>query len=107
MSSGFCKWMALKVHPLNRLLELEGTGGSAILYLGYVEVNLQIPGIKSYNGDILLLVIPATTYSKKVPVMVGSKIIYKVMGMITKRELVREATTCKQAHFSAVMPTPL
>ena len=45
VSSGFCKWMTLKVHPLDRLLELEGTGGSAIPYLGFVEVNLQIHSI--------------------------------------------------------------
>ena len=75
----------MEVHPLGRLLELEGTGGSAIPYLEYIEVNLQIPGIKGYNEDVLLLVIPTTTYSKKVPVMVGSKIIDWAMGMMTKR----------------------
>ena len=48
--------MALRVHTLGRLLELEGTGGSTIQYLGYIEVNLQISGIKGYNEDILLLV---------------------------------------------------
>ena len=46
VNSGFCEQMALMVHPLDQLLELEGTGGSAIPYLGYVEVNLQIPGIR-------------------------------------------------------------
>ena len=65
--------MTLKVHHLGRLLELEGTGGSAIPYLGYVEVNLQILGVQDYNGDVMLLVILTTTYSKKVPVMVRSK----------------------------------
>ena len=49
VSSGFCEWMTLKVHPLDRLLELEGTRGSAIPYLGYAEVSLQIPGIRGYN----------------------------------------------------------
>ena len=76
--------MAPKVNPLERLLELEGTGGSAIPYLGYVEVNLQIPGIRGYNKDILQLVIPTMTYAEKVLVMVGSKIINRAMGMITK-----------------------
>ena len=61
--------MAPKAHPLDRLLELEGTEGSAIPYLGYVEVNLQIPGIMGYKEYVLLLVILTTTYSKKVPVM--------------------------------------
>ena len=34
VSSGYCEWMALRVHLLVRLLELEGTRVSAILYLG-------------------------------------------------------------------------
>ena len=101
--SGFCEQMTPKVHLLDRLLESEGTRGSAIPYLGYVEINLQVPGITGYNKDILLLVIPTTIYSEKVPVMVGSKIIDRVMGMITKGELVREIMAWKQAHFSAVM----
>ena len=96
--------MALKVYPLDRPLELEGTRCSAIPYLGYVEVNLQIPGIKGYNEDILLLVILTTTYSKKVPVVVGSKITDRAMGMNTKEELVRATMTWKQAHFVVVMP---
>ena len=103
VSSRFCEWMALKVYPLERLLGLEGTGGSAIPYFGYMEVNLQIPGIKGYNEGVLLLVILTTTHSKKKPVVVGSKIIDRVMEMITKRELARATVTWKQAHFSAVM----
>ena len=80
----FCKDLTLQIQTLGRLLELEGTGGSAIPYLGYIQVNLWIPGIKNYNEDILLLVIPTMTYSEKVPVMVGSKIIDQAMGVITK-----------------------
>ena len=87
--------MALKGHPLDRLLELEGTGGSAIPYLGSIEVNLQIPSIKGYNEDILLLVILTTTYSEKVMVVVGSRIIDRAMGMIMKGELARATVTWK------------
>ena len=54
-----------------------------------------------YNKDALLLVIPTMTYSKKV--LVGSKIIDRALGMITKGELVGETVTWKQAHFGAVM----
>ena len=86
VSSGFCEWMILKIHPLDRLLELEGTKGSAILYSRYVEINLQIPDIRGCNDDVLLLVMPTTAYSEKVPVMVGSNIIDRLMGMITKGE---------------------
>ena len=103
ISSPCCADLTQQIQPLGRLLELEGTGGSAIPYLGYVEVNLQIPRIKNYNEDILLLVIPTTTYSKKVLVVVGSKIIDWAMGVITKGEFAKVTMTWRQAHFGAVM----
>ena len=40
ISSGLFEQMALKIHPLERLLELEGAGGLAILYFHSIEVNL-------------------------------------------------------------------
>ena len=38
----------------------------AIPYLGYIEVNLQIPGIRGYNEDVMLLVILTMIYAEKV-----------------------------------------
>ena len=93
VSTGFYKHMAWKVHPLDRLLKLEGTGGATIPYLGYVEVNLQIPGIRGYNEDVMHLVIPTTAYAKKVAVKVGSKIIDRAMRIIIKGELAKATTT--------------
>ena len=78
-------------------------GGAAIPYLRYVEVSLQILGIKGYNKDVLLLVIPTMTYSKAVPVMVDTKIIDKALSLITVGELVKATMTWRQAHFGAVM----
>ena len=107
ISSQFCEDLALWIQPLGRLFELEGTVGSTILYLRYVEVNLHIPGMKNYNKDVLLLVIPTTTYSEKVPVMVGSKKIDQAMWVITKGELLKATMTWKQAHFRSVMSRSL
>ena len=101
ISSQFCE--DLQIQPLSQLLELEGTGGSTIPYLRFMEVNLQIPGIKNYNEVVLLLVIPTMTYSETVLVMVGSKIIDRAMSAITKGELMKATTTWRQAHFGAVM----
>ena len=103
ISSQFCGDLALQIQPLAQLLELEGTGGSAIQYLRFVEVNLQILEIKNYNEDVLLLVIPTTTYSETVLIMVGSKIIDGAMSLMTKGELVKATTTWRQTHFGAVM----
>ena len=93
ISTQYCKDLALPIQPLGWLLELEGTGGAAIPYLRFLEVNLQIPGIRNYNEDVLLLVIPTMTYSKMVPVVVGSKIIDKALSFMTAGELAAATTT--------------
>ena len=92
ISSGFCEQMAQKVHPLDRLLKLEGTNRAAIQYLVYVEVNLQILGIRGYNEDIVLVIL-TMTYAKKVLVMVRSKNIYRAMGMIMMGQLAKVTVT--------------
>ena len=50
------KKMGLKIQNLEHLLDIEGGGGIAIPYMGYVEVNLQIPEIRNYNEDALMMV---------------------------------------------------
>ena len=103
MSAQLCEELGLKTQPLGQLLELEGTGGAAIPYLGFVEVNLQIPGIRRYSEDVLLLAIPTTAYAERVPVMVGSKIIDKALSCMTVGELAKATVTWWQAHLGAVM----
>ena len=51
----------------------------------------------------MLLIILTMAYSEKVLVVDRSKIIDRVMGMITKGELMRATVTWKQAHFGAVI----
>ena len=68
-----------------------------------MEVNLQIPGIRNYNEDALLLIIPTMTYSKTVLVMVGTNIIDKALSLMTAGELAKATTTWRQGHFGAVM----
>ena len=103
VSSQFCEELALEIQSLGQLLELEQTGGSAIPCLGFMEVNLKIPGIQHYNEDVLLLVLPTMTYSKTVPVMVGSKIIDRALSLITKGELKKATMMWRQTRFGAVM----
>ena len=103
ISTKFCEDLTLQIQPLGQLLELEGTGGAAIPYLGFVEVILQILGIRNYNEDVLLLVIPTMTYSENVPVVVDSKIIDKALSLMTMAELVKVTITWQQANFGAVM----
>ena len=103
ISAHVCEDLGLEIQPLGQLLELEGMGGAAIPYLRFVEVNLQIPGIRGYNEDVLLLVIPTTAYAEGVLVMVGSKIIDRALSCMTVGELAHVTATWQQAHFGAVM----
>ena len=51
----------------------------------------------------MLLVIPTMTYSKMVPVVVGTKKIDKALSHMTMGELEKATPTWRQAHFRAVM----
>ena len=44
ISARLCEELDLKVQPLGRLLELEGTGGAAIPYLGFEESTSKFLG---------------------------------------------------------------
>ena len=93
ISARLCKELDFKIQPLGWLLELEGTGGAAIPYLRFVEVNFQIPRVRRYNEDVLLLAIPTMTYSERVLVVVGSKIIDKTLSCMTAGELAKATAT--------------
>ena len=43
------KQMKLKVHKLNKLLRIEGTGGGKVPYKGYLETLLEIPEIPDFK----------------------------------------------------------
>ena len=45
---------------------LEGTGGITMLYKGYIEAKLLIPGLPQYNEDVLFLVISDNKYGEMV-----------------------------------------
>ena len=98
-----CEDLGLKIQSLGQLLEFKETGGAAIPYLRFVKVNLQIPGIRGYNEDVLLLAIPTTAYTEGVLVVVGLKIIDRALSCMTAGELAPVTVTWQQAHFGAVM----
>ena len=55
----------LKLEPkqLQSILQIEGSGGLEVPYLGYVEVHLEIPEVKAFNQDVLLLIVPNSTHT--------------------------------------------
>ena len=95
ISDKFAKLLELKIHTLDTLLDLEPTGGGTVPYEGYVEVRMQVPGIAAFDLDVLMLVIPESEYSKRVPVTLGTLHIDEIINLITNEEL-RQADKCWQ-----------
>ena len=87
MSKGYCDQNGYKIRLLDKLVPIEGSGGADVLYLGYVEVRMQILGISSFKQDILMLISHTTTHHKRVLIQLGSHIIDQVTKCITKEEL--------------------
>ena len=60
------KWVKklnLKLQQLQSILQIEGSWGLEVPYLGYVEAHLKIPEIKALDLDVLILIVPDSTYS--------------------------------------------
>ena len=68
----------VELRTLETLLEVEGAGGSLLPYLGYVEIQLTLPGkILGEEKDMmsLFLVTQDTRYNRHCPVLIGTNVI--------------------------------
>ena len=81
--------MKLKVQKLQKLLRIEGTGGGKVPYKGYVELLLEIPGVKNLSEYILMLVIKNSEYGERVPIQIGTLHIDMILEKATAEELNR------------------
>ena len=48
---------------------------------------MQIPGIEAFDLDVLMLVIPESEYTKRVPITIGTLHIDEIISLITDDEL--------------------
>ena len=79
--------MKLKVQKLQKLLRIEGTGEGKVPYKGYVEVLLEVPGVKNLSEYILMLVIEDSEYGERVPIQLGTLHIDMILKKATAKEL--------------------
>ena len=68
-------------------MEIEGSGGIDVPFLGYMEVNLRVPGVKALDEDILVVIQNDSAYSAKVPVALGTFHIDMVVDQAIPDEL--------------------
>ena len=54
--------LQLPIHTLGAILNITGTRGCRVPYQGYVEVHLQVPSVKVFDSDVLLLVVSKIPY---------------------------------------------
>ena len=104
MSKGYCDKHGYETQALDYLVPIEGSGGADVPYLGYVEVKMCIPGIHSFDHNVLMLVSHTTTpYHQRVPIQVGSCIIDQVTSCISEEELQSLLQSWKLAYVSTII----
>ena len=87
ISDTFASKLGLKVKQLNALLDLEAMGGGQIPYDGYVELRMRVPNVRAFDLDVLMLVIPESEFSHRVPITIGTIHIDEIIDLITDEEL--------------------
>ena len=93
------KKMGLKIQSLENMLDIEGGGGIAIPYIGYVEVQLQIPEIKNYKENALMMVMNDSRYGEKVPFIIGTIHIHAAL-----KKMKKEWKNMTQSWWSVAVP---
>ena len=78
--------------------------GAIVPYLGYVGVRMHIPGIISFNRDLLMLISPTTTrYHQRVLIQVGRCVINQVTSCISEKELQSLSQSWKTSYVSTIL----
>ena len=67
ISWAWVKKLKLEPKQLQSILQIEGSRGLEVLYVGYVEVCLRIPEVKAFDQDVLLLIIPDSAHTHNMP----------------------------------------
>ena len=69
------------------MLQIEGSGGLDVPYLGYVETHLGVPEVKAFDTDVLLLIVPDSVHTMHTPITLGTLHIDMAIKLATKKEL--------------------
>lgn len=96
ISETFFRTYKIPLQPLHGLLDIEGAAGQKLSYLGYVCMDLTLSWEKgSIKQPCLFLVTPDTKYSERVPVLLGTNILWALMEQCQQHCGVRFLQTSK------------
>ena len=82
----FTDELGLEIHSINKMFDIEGTGGGLVPYFGYVECRLNIPEFEAFDQDVLMLVINNSPYGARVPIQLGTLHLDMAMRLATDEE---------------------
>ena len=92
MTQAYAEARNFNIRPMtelsNRFINLRLAAGFKTTLSGYVEYNLQIPGISSYNSDQVALVAEDhTPFSTEVPLTIGTKTEDTILEALKEGEI--------------------
>ena len=76
----------MKSQQLQSILQIEGSEGLVVPYLGYEETCLGVPEIKAFDTDVLLLIVPDIVHTMHTPITLGTLHIDMTIKIATKKE---------------------
>ena len=103
MVKSFAEELQLEIKSLKTILDIEGTGGGAVPYHGYVECCLQLPQIKKFDVDGLMLVIDDSAYGMRVPIQIGTLHIDMALELATEAEMKKLSRKWDRAKMATAL----
>ena len=103
MVKGFAEALELEIKPLQTILDIEVTGGGTCPYYGYVECRLQLPQIKKFDVDVLMLIIDDSVYGSRVPVQIGTLHIDMALDLATEAEMKKLSRRWERAKMATAL----
>ena len=107
MTPAYAEKRNLDVYSLERLAQeiggplppIRGIGGILVEPTGFAMVNIQVPCVKGYNEEQIVIVLDDPSM-EECPVILGTPTLYRVMQVIKESEITKLATPWAMSRFS-------
>ena len=107
MTPAYAEKRNLDVYSLERLAQeiggplppIRGIGGILVEPTGFAMVNVQVPCVKGYNEEQIVIVLDDPSMGE-CPVILGTPTLYRVMQVIKESEITKLATPWAMSRFS-------
>ena len=105
ISAAYAQKRGLEVGTMETLmdmkLKLDGLGGHWERPLGFVTARLQVPGIKGFDEDTIFLIVDdESSFTKRVPVVLGTNCLRRVLMTIKESEIDELSTSWQSVNLT-------